>query len=355
MRKLKYAQAVLEATDQMMEKDPSIYVMGLGVPDPKGTFGTTLGLAEKYGPQRVMDMPASENAMTGIGIGSAIAGMRPIMTHQRVDFFLLAFDQLVNNAAKWRYMFAQDQNVPIVFRLMIGRGWGQGPQHSQTLHSVFAHIPGLQVVMPAFPADAKGLLVSALKGQDPVVFMEHRWVHNTEGDVPEEVYEVPFGKARVVFEGSDVTLVAASYMVLEAKRAAEMLRDQWGVNVELIDVRSIKPLDKETIFQSVKKTGRLIVADPDWRSVGFASEVITLCMEELWGVLKQSPVRITYPDSFVSTSWKSAKRFYPNYLDMVSTVLDALGIKHDVHDHKEAFIGSDEPHDTPDQSFKGPF
>src|ERR1700722_14260768 len=184
MPNLTLSQAILQATDQLMQIDSSVYVMGLGVPDPKGIFGTTTGLEKKYGSDRVLDMPTSENGMTGIAIGSALLGLRPIMTHQRVDFFLLALDQLINNAAKWHYMFGGQMNVPLVIRLIIGRGWGQGPQHSQSLQSIFSHIPGLKVVMPSNPYDAKGLLLSAIDDENPVVYLEHRWLHGIFGEVP---------------------------------------------------------------------------------------------------------------------------------------------------------------------------
>src|SRR5439155_14037220 len=222
-RDLKFFQAINEALDLCMASDPAVYLMGLGVPDPKGIFGTTLGLKEKYGPARVLDMPTSENGMTGVAIGSALVGMRPVMVHQRIEFALLAVEQIVNQAAKWHYMFAGQMRVPMVIRLVIGRGWGQGPQHSQSLQSWFAHIPGLKVVMPASPYDAKGLLISSVEDNNPVIFLEHRWLHNTFGAVPEGVYRVPLGKARVLRSGKDLSFVAISYMVLEALRAAEIL------------------------------------------------------------------------------------------------------------------------------------
>ena len=175
-RELKFSQAINEAVDLCMAKDPAVYIMGLGVPDPKGIFGTTLGLQQKYGSKRVMDMPASENAMTGVAIGSALVGMKPIMTHQRMDFALLAIDQIVNQAANWHYMFGEQVNVPIVIRMIIGRGWGQGPQHSQSLQAWFAHVPGLKVVMPATAYDAKGLLIAGIEYNNPIIFIEHRWL-----------------------------------------------------------------------------------------------------------------------------------------------------------------------------------
>ena len=187
-RDLTYVQAILEATEQCMEANASVYAMGLGVTDPKGTFGSTLGLEQRFGSRRVMDMPTSENAMTGVAIGSALMGMRPVMAHQRMDFILLALDQIVNNAAKWHYMFGGQLRVPLVIRLVVGRGWGQGPQHSQSLQALFAHIPGLKVVMPTTPHDAKGLLISAIEDDNPVIYVEHRWLHGIFGPVPSEMY-----------------------------------------------------------------------------------------------------------------------------------------------------------------------
>ncbi|MFQ5482693.1 MAG: dehydrogenase E1 component subunit alpha/beta, partial [Nitrospinaceae bacterium] len=184
-REITFSQALHEAADHCLAEDPSVYVLGLGVPDPKGVFGTTAGLQEKYGPDRVMDMPVSENAMTGVAIGSAMTGMRPIMTHQRIDFMLLSLDQVINNAAKWHYMFGGQLKAPLVIRLLVGRGWGQGPQHSQSLQALFAHIPGLKVVCPFSPHDAKGLLIAAVRDPNPVIFIEHRWLHGLYGPVPE--------------------------------------------------------------------------------------------------------------------------------------------------------------------------
>ncbi|MCH9610966.1 MAG: Pyruvate dehydrogenase E1 component subunit beta [Chlamydiales bacterium] len=353
MRDITFAQAILEAQDQLLAADESVYLMGLGVPDPKGIFGTTVGLVEKYGPDRVQDMPISENAITGIGVGSAIVGMRPVMTHQRVDFFLLAMDQLINNASKWHYMFGNKMQVPIVFRLVMGRGWGQGPQHCQSLHSIFAHIPGLKVVMPSTPYDAKGLLVSAVEDNEPVVFMEHRWLHNIHGDVPDKMYRVPIGKAKVVQEGSDLTIVASSHMTLEAFRALKMIDG----SVELIDLRSVKPLDKETILNSVRKTGRLLVADPDWKTCGFGAEVIAMVTEEAFSNLKMAPRRVAYPDRHSPTSWALSNHYYPTDKDVAIAALEMLGKQADskrlLQSLLETRMGT--PMDVPDQSFTGPF
>ena len=222
-RELKFFEALREATDLCMSRDPNVYVMGLGVPDPKGIFGTTLGLEKKYGSNRVLDMPASESAMTGAAMGSALVGLRPILTHQRLDFVMYAMDQIVNHAAKWHYMFGGRAKIPLVIRLVVGRGWGQGAQHSQSLQAWFAHVPGLKVVMPATAHDAKGLLIASVEDDNPVIFIEHRWLHNISGPVPEGIYRVPLGQAKVVREGTDLTIAALSYMTLESVRAAEML------------------------------------------------------------------------------------------------------------------------------------
>lgn len=355
-RQIKYHEAILEATDLALSSDPKIYVMGLGVPDPKGIFGTTTGLAEKYGSDRVMDMPTSENSMTGIAIGSALLGFRPIMTHQRVDFFLLALDQLINNAAKWHYMFGGQCQVPMVIRLIIGRGWGQGPQHSQSLHSLFAHIPGLKVVMPSNPYDAKGLLLSAVQDGNPVVYFEHRWLHSIFGEVPAEKYKVPIGKAKIVREGCDITLVACSHMTLEAYRAAQWLEAE-GVSAEIIDVRSIKPLDEEAILRSIAKTGRLIVIDPDWKFMGFASEILAVVAEKGFSALKAPPVRLCYPDCFVPTSWALANHFYPTAKHIVCETLKILDKRTRAQVYLEELRRelAHKPLDVPNQQFTGPF
>ena len=213
-----YAEAVREALDFCLSQDKNVFVVGEGVPDPKKIFNTTAGLLEKYGPQRIMDMPLSENALTGVCIGSGLIGMRPVMVHQRTDFAYLALDQIINNAAKWHYMFNGQGQVPIVIRMMIGRGWGQGPQHSSSPQALFSHIPGLKVVMPARPHDAKGMLIQAIEDNGPVIFLEHRWLHHMKEPVPEEPFREPLGKARVVRSGDSLTLAAFSYSVIEATK-----------------------------------------------------------------------------------------------------------------------------------------
>src|SRR3989338_6070492 len=259
-REIKYWQAISEAHVQSMERNERVFIMGIGVDDPKGIFGTTLEAYKKFGKKRVFDTPVAENTMTGCAIGAALAGMRPVMVHARNDFMYYCMDQLCNHAAKWHHMFGGLMTVPITVRAIVGRGWGQGSQHSQSLQALFAHIPGLKVVMPSNAYDAKGLLMGSIEDNNPVVFIEFRRLYEETADVPEKPYTVPLGKAAVQREGKDITIVAFSYMVLEAAQAADSL-EKIGIHCEIIDPRTLKPLDSETILNSVRKTGRLVVAD----------------------------------------------------------------------------------------------
>lgn len=262
-----------------MEKDPSVFVMGIGADDHKAIFGTTRGLVERFGKERCFDTPISEGAMTGVAIGAALGGMRPVHIHIRADFLYLAMDQLLNLAAKWRYMFGGAMSVPIVIRAVIGRSWGQGAQHSQSLQSLFMHVPGIKVVMPTTPYDAKGLLLSALFDPNPVVMIEHRLLYDLTGEVPESYYEFPFGRAVVRRSGKDLTIVSNSYMVAECLKAAEFLHVQ-GIDVEIVDPVSLVPLDEETVLNSVKKTGRLMVVDCGWVTCGVSAEIAALAAEK---------------------------------------------------------------------------
>lgn len=350
-RQLKYFEAIREAQDLCMAKDPAVYLMGLGVPDPKGIFGTTLGLQEKYGAKRVLDIPLSENAMTGVATGSALAGMRPILTHQRLDFALVAMEQMVNQAAKWHYMFGGRSRVPMVIRMIIGRGWGQGPQHSQSLQAWFAHVPGLRVVMPATAHDAKGLLIASIEDDNPVIFLEHRWLHGISDHVPEGLYRVPLGKARVVRAGGDVTLVASSYMLLESLRAAATLA-QAGIQAEVIDLRSLRPLDDAAILESVRKTGRLVVADTGGKAFGASAEILALVTERAFGDLKAAPQRVALPDFPTPTSPALSDGYYPRAGHIAAAVLAMFGRQPDSGLFE---VPKGRRLDQPDSSFSGPF
>lgn len=350
-RTVSFGKAINEGLKDSLREDKKVICFGLGVDDPKGVFGTTIGLKEEFGAKRVFDMPNSENAMTGVALGASLNGIRPVMTHQRLDFFLLAMDQLVNNAAKWFYMFGGACSVPITIRLIIGRGWGQGPTHSQSLQAWFAHIPGLKVVMPTFPDDAKGLLISSIFDENPVVFIEHRWLHNLEGPVPEGVCRVPIGKARQVCEGNNLTIVSMSYMTIEALHAIEYLKPQ-GISIDLIDLRTIQPMDWDSILHSVEKTGRLLVLDTATGLGSIASEIVAkVCMEK-FSCLQQSPFRIALPDVPTPTSPSLSEGFYPRAEDIVSVIGKMLkkDLRPDLLREQRTT-----PHDVPGEWFRGPF
>ena len=342
---MKYSEAIREAQAQIMRSDESVFVCGLGVPDPKGVFGSTVGLEEEFGSKRVFDTPACENATVGMMIGASFQGMRPIMVNQRLDFTLVALDQIINHAAKWKWMFGGVQRVPIVIRVIVGRGWGQGAQHSQTMHALFAHIPGLKVVAPVSPKDAKGLLISSIEDDDPVIFIEHRRLYDEEGDVPQGIYRVPIGKANVVQEGVDITLVALSHMVVETEKAGIALKEQ-GISAEIIDLRSLRPLDMDTILNSVRKTGRLVVIDDDWKLCGIAGEIIAALVENDHKMFKASPIRLTWPDMPAPTSVALESAHYTAAKD----IYEASCICLDRRVESALFIDEKQ-----EQSFSGPF
>ena len=344
MRLIKYSQALSEGMVQAMEQDPNIFITGIAVDYPSGIFGSTVEAAKRFGPSRVFDAPAMENALTGILIGAAAVGKRPIIVHPRVDFMFLSFDMLLQLSAKWRYMYGGNGGMaPIVIRAIIGRGWGQGATHSQSPQAPLAHFPGLTVVMPAFPADAKGLMLSALQHSGPVVILEHRSLYDTEGEVPDEAVPIPFGKAQVVRKGNDITIVATSYMSYEALQAANELEKN-GISAEVVDLRSIRPLDEETILTSVKKTGRLIAADTSWELCGIASEVVALVAEKGFSSLKSPARRIALANCPAPVSHSLEKVFYPSANTIAKAAMAMLG-------KDDGSLG----HINRDDTFKGPY
>jgi len=307
---MKFREAIRDGTLQAMDQDPSVFLIGVGITESRAVWGTLAGALERYGPDRVVEGPLAENALTGMCLGAATLGMRPVIIHHRMDFTMLSMDQLITHAAKWRVMFGEQQTVPMVVRAVVGRGWGNGPQHTQSHHALFSHVPGLKAVVPANPHDAKGLLIGAIQDEDPVVYVEHRWLHEDEGDVPAAYYATPLGKAAIVRPGSDVTIVAVGPMVSEALKAAPALAEA-GLSAEVIDVRTIHPLDTETIVASVARTGRLVVADADWGPCGVAGEVVATVAEQALESLRARPVRITWPHTSVPSSRKLEAQFYP--------------------------------------------
>ena len=351
------AEAIREALDAAMSADPAVYLIGEGVADPKGIFGTTLGLAEKYGPQRVIEMPVAENGLTGVAIGSALMGQRPVMIHQRVEFCLLAMEQVVNNAAKLHYVSNGRHRVPLVIRLIVGRGWGQGPQHSQSLEALFAHVPGLKVVMPATAADAKGLLLGAIADDNPVVFIEHRWIHYARGRVPDGAAPMPLDGPRRLRAGGDVTVVATSNMVLEAMQAAEALAEA-GCAVDLFDLRVLRPLDVTPIVASVRRTGRLVFVDTGYMTYGIGAEVTARVTEACVDALKAAPRRLGLPDHPTPSSRSLAEAYYPRSSHIAAAIGEVAGLDGNaVAAVTEAVAAQREdlPLDIPHPAFRGPF
>lgn len=336
LRGLAYKDAIREATAQLLASDRSVFVIGEGVDDAGGVFGTTKGLHEEFGKERVMDSPLAENAITGVCVGAAAAGMKPILVHMRVDFLPISLDQIVNHAAKWHYMFAGRLSVPLVIRSIIGRGWGSAAQHSQSLQAMFMNVPGLKVIMPATPYDAKGLLIAAVRDGNPVIMIEHRWLYEHVGHVPEEAFEVPLGKAAVRMRGKDATVVAVSHMVHESMQAAAALRDE-GIECEVIDLRTLKPLDSETVIESVRKTGRLIVADTGWRECGVGSEVMAKIAEA--GVSLRAPfMRVNLPEAPTPASPVLEKAYYPGKAEIIDAVRKAVRGKEAEHIHNSPVL-----------------
>jgi len=346
-RTLSYVEAVREATDQEMARDPAVILFGLDVDDPKAIQGTTRGLLEKYGPERVFGTPLSEDAMTGAAIGMALAGLRPIHVHIRMDFLLLAMNQLVNVAAKSRYMHGGSVSVPLVVRSMIGKSWGQGAQHSQGLHSLFMHIPGVMVVAPATPYDAKGCLTAAVRNDNPVLYIEHRLLHFQKGLVPEQSYVVNPGKARVAVEGADITLVGISWMQVECLRACHYLSDV-GIHAEVIDPIWLSPLDVDTIAESVAKTGRLLVVDTAWLNCGAAAEIVAQVAERLQGVREFRMKRMGFAPTTCPTTPALEELYYPNARSVAAAARDL------VEERATGWLPAARA-DLNDLEFKGPF
>ncbi|HWO71318.1 MAG TPA: alpha-ketoacid dehydrogenase subunit beta [Actinomycetota bacterium] len=303
-RLLTTAKAISEAIAQEMERDPTVFVMGEDVGVYGGIFGATEGLLARFGPERVMDTPISETGFIGAAVGAALSGMRPIVELMFVDFFGVCMDQIYNHMAKIHYFSGGRLKVPVVLTTATGGGYSDGGQHSQTLHGTFAHLPGLKVVLPSTPYDAKGLMISAIRDDNPVLYMFHKglmglgWMTpnpRATGPVPEEPYTVPIGVADVKREGSDLTIVAVSLMVHRALDAAEQLAAE-GIEAEVLDLRSLVPLDREAILRSVRKTHRLLVVDEDYQSFGMSGEVITTAVEGAFDHLDAPPARVAYPD-----------------------------------------------------------
>ena len=326
---INYGQAIREGFAYLLKNHPETFTIGQGLWSPWYVGNSMTDLDKEFGQSRVIDTPVSELAVTGAAVGAALSGKRPIVIHPRVDFFLLAVDQLVNQAAKWRHMFGGDVDVPVVVRAIINRGGEQGAQHSQALHSWFAHVPGLRVVMPSTPADARDLLIAASRGSDPVLFIDDRWLYDLKAELPpvDPALRLSAVKPRVDVVGTDITLVACSYSSHLCRMAAEELKNH-GVSAEVVDLRVINPLDCTVVVESVRKTGRLLAVDGDWSTCGLAGEVIASVAEKLPpSALKASPRRLTLPDAPAPTSKPLEKAYYFQASDVTAAALTILGKK----------------------------
>ncbi|MSO70290.1 MAG: alpha-ketoacid dehydrogenase subunit beta [Alphaproteobacteria bacterium] len=334
-RKITYQQAINEALSQEMSRDPRVIIMGEDVAGGAGTdgedeawggvLGVTKGLYKKFG-DRVMDTPITESAFIGAAVGAATAGLRPVAELMFIDFMGVCLDQIFNQAAKFRYMFGGKAETPVVIRTMYGAGFRAAAQHSQCLYPVFTHIPGLKVVMPATPYDAKGLLIQAIRDNDPVIFCEHKVLYTLEGDVPEEPYTIPFGEASVVREGKDVTIVTLGRMVHMATEAADNLAKQ-GIKCEVIDLRTTSPMDEDTILESVENTGRLVVVDEAHPRCNIATDVSALVADKAFDSLKAPIKMVTGPHVPVPFSDVLEDLYIPNAAKIEAAVRLVMGKK----------------------------
>jgi pyruvate/2-oxoglutarate/acetoin dehydrogenase E1 component len=318
-REITYVEAIREAHAQLLASDPRVFVIGQGLWSPWYAGGSMHNLEKEFGRDRVLDSPVSENATTGAAVGAALAGMRPIMFHPRMDFMLLAVDPIVNQAANWSYIFGGRMSVPLVIRAVINRGGEQGAQHSQALQAMFMHVPGLKVVMPSTAYDAKGLLIAAVNDGNPVMYIDDRWLYECKGEVPEHVYSVRIGEAAMRRPGRDVTIAATSYMAAEAVKAAAELAER-GIEAELIDLRSITPWDKRMVIDSVRRTGRLVIADAAWGTCGVAAEIAATVAEQAWAALKGPVTRVALPDTPAPTSRVLEQAYYIGSAEIVKAV-----------------------------------
>jgi len=323
MRKISYVQALNEALHQSIAVDDKIFLIGQGVNSPWYAGNSTVGLVDRFGEDRILDTPISENCVTGAAIGAALAGMRPVLFFARMDFMLYAVDQIVNQAANWHYMFGSRLGVPLTIWAVINRGGEQAAQHSQALQAMFMHIPGLKVIMPSTPYDVKGLLLASIYDNNPVVFIDERWLYQDVAEVPEEMYSVPIGKGAIRCVGDNVTVAASSYMVGQSLRAAESLKNK-DISVEVIDLRSLKPLDEDLLVDSVKKTGKLIITDGGWRTCGAAAEISALVTEKAFRYLTSPIVRIALPDAPAPASRTLEEAYYPTATKIVSAIEEAM-------------------------------
>ncbi len=319
MRKLTIRAAINEALRQEMKRDPDVYVLGEDVGVFGGCFGVTAGLIDEFGPERVIDTPITESAIVGSAVGAAATGLRPVAELMFMDFVGVTLDQIFNQAAKMRYMFGGKATIPMVIRTACGAGGSAAAQHSQSLEAWFMHVPGLKVVAPSTSYDAKGLLVSSIRDDNPVIFVEHKFIYDMEGEVPEDLYTVPLGKADVKREGSDVTVIATMAMVHRALEAAEELSKE-GVSVEVVDPRTLQPLDNETIIESIKKTHKVVIVHEAVKFAGPGAEIAAMIADEAFDYLDAPVKRVAAPFTPVPFSPVLEKEYIPGKEKIINAV-----------------------------------
>ena len=346
-RLLNYNTAIREAIEQSIKKNKKIILMGLGVDDPKGVFGTTLNLHKTF-KNNVFDLPTAENAFTGIGLGLSISGFKPILVHQRVEFSLLSVEQIINQISKWYFMSAGKVNVPMVIRLIIGKGWGQGPQHAQSLEAIFSHIPGLKVVCPSNAYDAKGLLISSILDPNPVIFFEHRWLHDTKSHVPKKYYKDEIGKSKKIKNGKDLTIISYSYSTIEVLKATKIL-NKLNIFPDVIDLKTLRPLDDKIFLRSAKTTKNVLIVDNGITKNGISAEVSAIISEKINSKIKIK--RIGVVDSPIPSSITLAKHCYPDMQKILEVVMEMLSKKNLIKKIPKRRTNIDQP----DESFEGPF
>lgn len=327
MREITYLEAIREAMTQEMERDSRVFMIGEDIGEYGGAFQVSYGMLEKFGPERILDTPITELALTGAATGAALIGMRPIAEIMFMDFTTLASEQLVNQAAKLRFMFGGQITVPLVLRTPAGSGTGAAEHHSQSFENWFVHVPGLKVVMPTTPYDAKGLLIASIRDDNPVVFIEHKLLYKTKGDVPEDLYEIPLGKADVKREGKDLTIIATSIMVQRSLQAAEELVND-GIDVEIVDPRTLRPLDTETIVNSVKKTGKVLIVHEAVKTGGFGGELAGVIAEsEAFGYLDAPILRLAGREVPIPYNRNLELKAVPQVEDIIEKARELANLK----------------------------
>ena len=351
------AEAIRDGIAEVGKINKDVILFAEGLDDPSSVYGTTKNLSKIYGLKRMIEMPISENGLCGVAIGAAMMGKRPLISFHRVEFALLALEQIFNNAAKSHYISNGQHNIPIVIRAVIGRGWGQGPEHSQSLETLFSYMPGLKVIMPTFPNDAKGMIISAIEDNNPVIILEHRWCHYIMGDVKNGYIKSDLIQPKKIRSGTNFTIVASSFMVIEAIQACDQLAE-YSITIDLFDLRVLRPLQLTKIFESVSVTGRILTVDTGFKTLGIGSEIISQVVSNQFDCLKSAPIRLGLPDHPIPSSLGFIDGLYVDSMKIFEVIASNIGLdKSKIAEGLKALKKKKSKFsiDLPDPSFKGPF